>query len=153
MPITLFPVPAVPGKPQAGHMAEALLKTYPCAPLKAPTSPTRAVKMPRTIVASPPVQLQYAGKQRGAGCIDQPSHMAWLSQSALEIDSGHRRCCGGRGCRHKNWAFFSPTSSTFCFVRIQGDCCTLFDPGGDTATEERRHLSLCGELRTPHLVF
>lgn len=97
-------------------MAEALLKTYPCTAPKASTSPMRAVEMPGTIAVSPPVNLQYAGKQRGASCTDQLSQMPWLSQSALEIDSGHRRSCsGGRGAdKRSGWVFSYILHFLFC---------------------------------------
>lgn len=145
------PLPYASSFPQAEKMADALPKTCPCAAPKASVSPTTAVKMPGTTAAIPLVKLQYTGKRRGAGCIDQLSHMSWLSQSALEIDSGHHRSCsGGRGTDARTGLFFR--CSPFSVVLIQDDCCALFDLSGYTATEERRHLSLCRELQTAHLL-
>lgn len=96
-----------PGNPQADQMAEALLKTYPCAAPKAPTSPMRAVKTPETIVSSPLVKLQCIGKQRWAGCTDQLLNMPWLSPRVLETDSGqHRSCSGGCGADPRTGLLF-----------------------------------------------
>lgn len=69
-----------------------------------------------------------------------PTQAIWDSIKLI-LDTTDPAQEGGK-CADPRTGLFLPTFSIFCFVLVQGDCCTLFDPDGNTATEARKDLSL-----------